>query len=98
MATTSLYIVISTEYLEKEVNIPGLISVGAFYLVILVIGLVASWIRKRRARKSQGDGAEEMMLAGRDIGLFVGVFTMTGNSSIHTKYVWIGIGSPVPPP
>ena len=53
-----------------SVNIPGLVGIIVFYIIILVIGLVAA-----RKRKS---GQEEAMLAGRNIGIFVGTFTMTG--------------------
>jgi len=56
------------------INVPGLISVIVFYLIILAVGLWAAWKTKKR-----GDGeAETIMVAGRDIGLFVGSFTMTG--------------------
>ena len=59
------------------VNIPGLISIIIFYLVILVIGLVAARKKKRGDEAVEGEG-QEVMLAGRSIGLFVGTFTMTG--------------------
>ncbi len=53
------------------VNIPGLIAVIVFYILILAIGIWA-------ARKTKKANNEDLMLAGRDIGVFVGVFTMTG--------------------
>ena len=54
------------------VHIPGLIAVILFYVLILLVGLWA-------ARKSRGKAdSEDVMLAGRNIGLMVGVFTMTG--------------------
>lgn len=53
------------------VNVPGLIAVIVFYLLILVIGLWA-------ARKKKDSNNEDLMLAGRDIGVIVGIFTMTG--------------------
>ncbi|XP_056019601.1 high-affinity choline transporter 1-like isoform X2 [Ostrea edulis] len=60
------------------VNVPGLISVIIFYFVILVIGLWA-------ARRTKGEtNSENVMLAGRDIGAFVGVFTTTAT--------WVGGG------
>ncbi|XP_062608123.1 high-affinity choline transporter 1-like [Saccostrea cucullata] len=59
-------------------NVPGLISVIIFYIVILVIGLWA-------ARRTKGEtNSENVMLAGRNIGPFVGVFTMTAT--------WVGGG------
>ena len=53
-------------------NVAGLVSVIIFYIIILVIGLWA-------ARRTKGEAnSENVMLAGRNIGVFVGVFTMTG--------------------
>lgn len=54
-----------------DVNVPGLIAVILFYILILGIGLWA-------ARRKRNSNNEDLMLAGRDIGVFVGVFTMTG--------------------
>ncbi|XP_062567649.1 high-affinity choline transporter 1-like [Saccostrea cucullata] len=60
------------------VNVPGLIAVIIFYLLILVLGLWA-------ARKTKGEtNSENVMLANRNISLFVGVFTMTAT--------WVGGG------
>lgn len=57
------------------IHIPGLIAIIFFYLLIVVVGLWA-------ARKSKQTGAtadsENVMLAGRNIGLLIGIFTMTG--------------------
>lgn len=57
-----------------SVNIEGVVSVAIFYVLILIVGIWAGWKQKHRL-KSATDG---IMLAGRDIGLFVGVLTMTG--------------------
>ncbi|XP_071949540.1 high-affinity choline transporter 1-like [Antedon mediterranea] len=60
------------------VNWGGLIGVIVFYLIILAIGLYAS-------KKVKGSSSmEDVMLAGRDIGLGVGIFTMTAT--------WVGGG------
>ncbi|XP_033119494.1 high-affinity choline transporter 1-like isoform X2 [Anneissia japonica] len=60
------------------VNWGGLIAVIIFYIVILCIGLFA-------ARKTRGKtDSEDLMLAGRNIGLVVGIFTMTAT--------WVGGG------
>ena len=61
-------------YEDQEINWWGLVAVIAFYIVILAIGLFASWKKKAHSQTQ----SEEIMLAGRDIGLFVGIFTMTG--------------------
>ncbi len=57
------------------VHIPGVIAIVVFYLLIVGVGIWAS-------RKSKQTGAtadsEDVMLAGRNIGLLIGIFTMTG--------------------
>lgn len=55
------------------INIGGLVSIILFYLLILLVGIWAG-----RKKVSGNDSEEEVMLAGRSIGLFVGIFTMTG--------------------
>lgn len=56
------------------INIAGVISIVLFYILILAVGIWAG-----RKKESGNDSEEEVMLAGRNIGLFVGIFTMTGN-------------------
>uniref|UniRef100_A0AAV2JHS8 Uncharacterized protein n=1 Tax=Knipowitschia caucasica TaxID=637954 RepID=A0AAV2JHS8_KNICA len=64
------------------VNIPGVISMVFFYLVVLGTGIWAS-LRSRREQKRQGASEIEMTLLGnRKIKLVVGVFTMTAT--------WVG--------
>jgi high affinity choline transporter 7 len=63
---------------RKMINIAGIISIVLFYILILGVGLWAA-----RKKQSGDDSEEEVMLAGRSIGLFVGIFTMTGESK-HT--------------
>ena len=54
----------------------GVVSIIIFYLMILAVGLWA-------ARKSKGSkDPEEVMLAGRNIGMVVGIFTMTGKACL----------------
>ncbi|CAG0916891.1 unnamed protein product [Notodromas monacha] len=60
-------------------NFFGLISIIIFYVLILMVGIWAG-----RKRDKDGDSEEEVMLAGRNIGLFVGIFTMTAT--------WVGGG------
>lgn len=57
------------------VNIPGIIAIVVFYLLILGVGL---WAAKKTKRETELSESEDVMLAGRNIGLAVGVFTMTG--------------------
>ncbi len=54
-------------------NIAGIASIILFYLLILVVGIWAG-----RKNEEGNNTEEEVMLAGRNIGLFVGIFTMTG--------------------
>jgi len=60
-------------------NIPGLLGIIVFYMLILGIGIFAAW-----RRRNKGNSAEEVMLAGRSIGSFMGVLTMTAT--------WVGGG------
>ncbi|XP_037505715.1 high-affinity choline transporter 1 [Rhipicephalus sanguineus] len=69
------------------INVPGLLAIIFFYVIILVVGIWAG--RKtnapRRGTLSVSVGEQSnIMLAGRNIGLFVGVFTMTAT--------WVGGG------
>lgn len=61
------------------INIAGVVSIILFYLVILIVGIWAG-----RKKEAGNDSEEEVMLAGRNIGLFVGIFTMTAT--------WVGGG------
>ena len=57
------------------VNWQGLLGVIAFYILILGMGIFASW--KSKAFKSD-TSSEDVMIARRKIGIVVGMFTMTG--------------------
>ncbi len=69
-------------------NVIGLVGIIVFYLLILGVGLWAAFKRKRNRGEEIVEGgdktteSEDVMLAGRDIGLFVGGMTMTGRSSL----------------
>merc|ERR1719431_2256187 len=63
-------------------NIAGLISIIVFYLAILVVGIFAA--RKKDKKATGNDASNEVILAGRNIGIFVGCFTMTAT--------WVGGG------
>jgi len=62
-----------------EYNVGGLVSVGLFYLLILGVGIWSGWKQKKKAVND----TENIILAGRDIGLFIGVLTMTGESGVY---------------
>ena len=65
-------------------NIPGLIAVIVFYIIIFLIGILAARKKKSGDEATGGEG-EEVMLAGRNIGMFVGTFTMTGKACKHKQ-------------
>lgn len=59
----------------------GIIAIVFFYVLILIVGIWAG--RKTDAAKQGvGEQTEEVMLAGRNIGTLVGIFTMTAT--------WVG--------
>lgn len=63
-------------------NVPGLIVMAGFYLVILGTGIWASLRSRKEEKKCTGDGMEITLLAGRKINLLVGIFTLTGKDSL----------------
>ncbi|XP_073330490.1 high affinity choline transporter 1-like isoform X1 [Pagrus major] len=65
-------------------NVPGLVVMAGFYLVILGTGIWASMRSKKEEKKCSGDGMEITLLAGRNINLLVGIFTLTAT--------WVGGG------
>ncbi|ELU11061.1 hypothetical protein CAPTEDRAFT_183218 [Capitella teleta] len=70
----------SSEVLRGELNIWGLFGVILFYVVILIIGIYASW----KTKSLRSTDSEDILVAGRNISFFVGVFTMTST--------WVGGG------
>lgn len=63
------------------VHVVGIVAVIVFYILILGVGLWA-------ARKSRGEtDSENVMLAGRNIGILVGVFTMTGQCLCRSRTI-----------
>lgn len=62
-----------------DINIVGVVAIVVFYMLILGIGLWAAWRRK--------EGEEEVMLAGRSIGMVVGTFTLTGNIKMYLEHI-----------
>nr|KAG5713909.1 hypothetical protein BaRGS_024536 [Batillaria attramentaria] len=57
------------------VSIPGVVSIVVFYLLILLIGVFAA---RKAGLRTKNLSKQDVILAGRNIGLFVGIFTMTG--------------------
>ncbi|KAM7418502.1 hypothetical protein PAMA_015901 [Pampus argenteus] len=67
-----------------SLNVPGLVVMAVFYLLILGTGIWASMRSKKEEKKCTGDGMEITLLAGRNINLLVGIFTLTAT--------WVGGG------
>lgn len=57
-------------------HVEGLIAIIVFYLLILLVGIWAAWRTKNSSRAEER--SEAIIVGGRDIGLLVGGFTMTG--------------------
>lgn len=55
-------------------------AIVIFYVLILFVGIWAAWKNKNSGVVEGTDRSETIMVGGRDIGLFVGGFTMTGKS------------------
>ena len=66
-------------------NIPGIIVMAGFYVLILGTGIWASMRSKKEERKCTGDGMEITLLAGRNINLLVGIFTLTGEQTFSLR-------------
>lgn len=60
------------------IHVEGLLAIVIFYLLILAVGIWAAWKNKSSGISAGTDRSESIMVGGRDIGLFVGAFTMTG--------------------
>ncbi|XP_055493272.1 high affinity choline transporter 1-like isoform X1 [Leucoraja erinacea] len=69
---------------KMAVNVPGLVAVIIFYLLILATGIWASRKSKQEEKKCSGTKSEVAMIGGRNIGTLVGIFTMTAT--------WVGGG------
>ncbi|CAJ1066843.1 high-affinity choline transporter 1-like [Xyrichtys novacula] len=66
------------------VNIPGVIAMVFFYLLVLGTGIWASFKSKREQKKTSATGMDMALLGNRRINLVVGIFTMTAT--------WVGGG------
>ncbi|KAJ0005888.1 hypothetical protein NQD34_015782 [Periophthalmus magnuspinnatus] len=66
------------------IHVEGLVAIVLFYVLILFVGIWAAWKNKNSGVTADGHRSESIMVGGRDIGLFVGGFTMTAT--------WVGGG------
>lgn len=74
---------------KMTIHVEGLLAIIIFYLLILMVGIWAAWKNKRSGTSDGSTRSESIMVGGRDIGLFVGGFTMTGESYISSHKVTI---------
>ncbi|XP_055072224.2 high-affinity choline transporter 1 [Misgurnus anguillicaudatus] len=70
--------------MKMAIHVDGLLAIIIFYLLILMVGIWAAWKNKNSGMSHGSDRSESIMVGGRDIGLFVGAFTMTAT--------WVGGG------
>lgn len=73
-----------------SLNVPGLVVMVLFYLLVLATGIWASMKSKRVQNSSQADRTEVTLLGNRGISLAVGVFTMTGKCVMRAFETYIG--------
>ncbi|KAK5849315.1 hypothetical protein PBY51_008965 [Eleginops maclovinus] len=66
------------------VNWLGLVSIGVFYIIVMGTGIWASRRSKREEKKCSGKRSEVAMVGGRNLNIFVSIFTMTAT--------WVGGG------
>ncbi|GAA6225183.1 high affinity choline transporter 1-like [Lates japonicus] len=66
------------------VNWLGLLSIGVFYIIVLGTGVWASRKSKREEKKCTGNLSEIAMVGGRNLNVWVSIFTMTAT--------WVGGG------
>ena len=69
------------------INVGGLVSIIVFYLIILAVGICAGWRHGNKNKKETG--TESVMLAGRNMGVFVGIMTMTGTYEILIRPLYL---------
>ena len=71
------------------IHAEGIVAIVIFYLLILCVGIWAAWKNKDSGVGEGSDRSEIIMVGGRDIGLFVGGFTMTGvNHALLIHYLF----------
>lgn len=63
-------------------NWPELLVMGVFYLMVLATGIWASRKAKQEEMKCPGRSSEVTMVGGRNLNIWVSIFTMTGRKTV----------------
>lgn len=66
-------------------NIPGVVMMVVFYVLILGTGLWGARKSRSAGRLSSGDRTAVVLLGDRRISLLIGIFTMTGMCACSTQ-------------
>lgn len=72
------------------VNWLGLLSIGVFYMIVLGTGIWASTKSKREEKKCAGRRSEVAMVGGRNLNIWVSIFTMTGTVIMMIIIITLG--------
>lgn len=59
-------------------SVPGVVAMVFFYILVLGVGIWASFKSRKNEKKNAGDRIEMSLLANRSITWVVGIFTMSG--------------------
>ena len=65
------------------VDIPIIISIAVFYLIIMLVGIWAARATRHRRSNLESEG---LIVGGKDISLFVGICTMTGKKFLCYRF------------
>lgn len=71
------------------VNVPGVVAMVIFYLLVLGTGIWASFKSRRKLQKSPAGAVDATLLGNRSIKWLLGIFTMTGEKLLaELLMVW----------
>ncbi|KAK7915660.1 hypothetical protein WMY93_011421 [Mugilogobius chulae] len=74
---------IADQRLIMAVNVPGVVLMVLFYLLVLGTGIWASFKSKQEKKKKSSGEMETVLLGNRSISLVLGIFTMTAEVCDH---------------
>lgn len=63
---------------RMAVSVPGVVAMVFFYILVLGVGIWASFKARKEEKKNTEDRIEMALLANRSINWVVGIFTMSG--------------------